>query len=60
VKKKADQNLKNSVDEAAKDERKRKRRKYDPEYISFGLIAVRTGADLPIVLCVCKHYRTMQ
>jgi len=53
VKRKADQNLQNSDDEAAKDERKTKRRKYDPEYISFGLIAVRTGADLHLcVVCL--------
>jgi len=53
VKRKADQNLGYSDDEAVKDERKRKWRKYDPEYISFGLIAVGTGADLPLcVVCL--------
>jgi len=36
-----------------KAERKRKRRKYDPEYISFGFIAMQTGADLPLcVVCL--------
>jgi len=52
VKRKADQNLENSYDEAAKDERKRKRRKCDPEYMSFGFIAVQTSADLPLLCCV--------
>jgi len=50
VKRKADQNLEKSDNEAAINERKSKRRKYDQEYISFGFIAVGTGADLP--LCV--------
>jgi len=53
VKRKADQNLENSDSQAAKDERKRKQRKYDPEYISFGFVAVRTGAELSVcVVCL--------
>jgi len=53
MKRKADQNLRNSDEEAAKDEGKRKRRKYDSEYVSFGFIAVGTGEDLPLcVVCL--------
>jgi len=52
VKRKADKNLGYSDDEAAKDERKRKRRKYDPEYISFGFISVGTDPDLRCVVCL--------
>ena len=53
MKRKADQNTEDSDDQAAKDERKRKRRKYNPEYVSFGFTAVGTNADQPLcVVCL--------
>lgn len=53
MKRKTDQKLENTDDNTAKDERKRKQRKYDSEYISFGFIAVGTNVEQPLcVVCL--------
>lgn len=54
MKRKADQNLEDSDNQAAKDERKRKRRKYDPEYIAFSFTAIGTNADEPLCIVCLK------
>lgn len=53
MKRKSDQSLEDSDDQASKDEGKGKRRKHDPEYISFGFTALGTDADRPrCVVCL--------
>ena len=52
LKRKADQKSEDS-DDKDKCEKKTKFRKYNPEYISYGFIAVGTNADQPLcVMCV--------
>ncbi|KII62535.1 Zinc finger MYM-type protein 6 [Thelohanellus kitauei] len=55
LKRKAYQNLEDSKNIGAKDELKRKRRKYDPQYISLGVSTVGSDDDPPLcVVCLQK------